>query len=85
MRTITICVGSACHMKGSHKVIDKLSELIEKHGLEEEVELKASFCMGQCRGNIGALIDETPIFDMKRDTVEEIFNREILGLEADQE
>lgn len=79
MRTITICVGSACHMKGSHYVIDTLSELIERHGLEDKVELKASFCMEQCRGNIGALIDETPIFDMKRDNVEEIFNREILG------
>ena len=79
MRTITICVGSACHMKGSHHVIDTLSELIERHGHEDEVELKASFCMEQCRGNIGALIDETPIFDMKRDNVEEIFNREILG------
>ena len=79
MRTITICVGSACHMKGSHRVIDRLGELIEQNGLENEVELKASFCMEQCRGNIGALIDDTPIFDMKRDTVDEIFDREILG------
>ena len=79
MRTITICVGSACHMKGSHRVIDRLGELIEQHGLENEVELKASFCMEQCRGNIGTLIDDTPIFDMKRDTVDEIFDREILG------
>ena len=23
MKTLTICVGSACHMKGSHRVIDK--------------------------------------------------------------
>ena len=81
MRTITICVGSACHMRGSHRVIDRLGELIEQHGLENEVELKASFCMEQCRGNIGTLIDDTPIFDMKRDTVDEIFNREILGAE----
>ncbi len=81
MRTITICVGSACHMKGSHKVIDKLSELIEKHSLEEDVELKASFCMEQCRGNIGALVDDKPIYDLKNDNVEEIFNREILGRE----
>ena len=84
MRTITVCVGSACHMKGSHKVIDKLAELIEKNGLEDEVELKASFCMDQCKGNIGTLIDEKPIYDMRKDTVEEIFQREILD-HSDQE
>ena len=58
MKTLTICVGSACHMKGSHRVIDKFDELIAKYGLEDEVELKASFCMDQCTGNIGARVDE---------------------------
>ena len=81
MRTITVCVGSACHMKGSHKVIDRLSELIEKYGLENEVELKASFCMEQCRGNIGTLIDGRPVYDMRKDTVDDVFQREILNRE----
>ena len=78
MRTITICVGSACHMKGSHHVIDRLQELIAEHGLEDEVELKASFCMDRCRGNIGTVIDDKDIFDLTRDNVDEIFDREIL-------
>lgn len=78
MKTITVCVGSACHMKGSHRVIDKFDELITAHGLENEVELKASFCMEQCTGNIGAKIDDRQITDLKRDNVEEIFRREIL-------
>ena len=79
MRTITICVGSACHMKGAHHVIDRLQELIAEHGLENEVELKASFCMDRCRGNIGTVIDDKDIFDLTRDNVDEIFDREILG------
>ena len=78
MRTITICVGSACHVKGSHHVIDRLGELIEEHGLGDEVELKASFCMDQCKGNIGTIIDGKMIDDMKSDNVDEIFHREIL-------
>ena len=78
MSTITVCVGSACHVKGSHHVIDRLGELIEKHGLTDEVELKASFCMEQCRGNIGTIIDDRVIEDMTKDSVDEVFAREIL-------
>lgn len=81
MKTITVCVGSACHMKGSHRAIDKFDELITKYGLEQEVELKASFCMDQCTGNIGARIDDRQIYDLTRDNVEEVFHREILGNE----
>ena len=79
MKTLTICVGSACHMKGSRRVIDKFDELIAKYGLEDEVELKASFCMDQCTGNIGARVDERQIYDLTRENAEEVFLREILG------
>ena len=30
MITISVCVGSACHLKGSYKVIKGLQRLIEK-------------------------------------------------------
>ncbi len=79
MRTITVCVGSACHMKGSHRVIDRLEKLIEENGLQDSVELKASFCMNQCRGNIGAKVDDKPIYDLKKDNVDEVFARELLN------
>lgn len=79
MKTVTVCVGSACHMKGLHHVIDELDELIRRYGLEDEVELKASFCMDQCTGNIGARVDERQIYDLRKDNVEEVFRREVLG------
>jgi NADH:ubiquinone oxidoreductase subunit E len=73
-------VGSACHVKGSHHVIDRIQELIEQYGLQNEVEIKASFCMEQCRGNIGAVIDGKVITDLTKDNVDEIINREILKI-----
>ena len=79
MKTITVCVGSACHVKGSHHVIDRLQELIESYGLEQEVELKASFCMGRCSGNIGAEVDGKEITDLTKDSTDIVFKREILG------
>lgn len=79
MKTITVCVGSSCHMKGSHYVIDALGELIEKYNLQGGVDLKASFCMRQCTGNIGAEIDGVAIPDLTLDNVKKIFEREFLN------
>ena len=79
MQEIVICVGSACHVKGSHKVIDRLQELIAERGLEEAVELKASFCMDNCRGNIGAIFNGEPVYDLTKENVDEVFEREMFG------
>ena len=78
MKTITVCVGTSCHMKGSHHVIDHMGKLIEQHRLENEVELQAAFCMGRCGGNISAEIDGVIIEDLTEDNAEVVFTREIL-------
>ena len=43
MIDITICVGSSCHLKGSHPVIKALEELIVREKLTREINLKGSF------------------------------------------
>lgn len=34
--------------KNSKGIIDKLTKLIEENNIKANVELKGSFCMGQC-------------------------------------
>lgn len=48
MVSIEVCVGSACHVKGSPLVIQKLQALIRQNCLEEVVLVKAAFCFGHC-------------------------------------
>jgi len=48
MTTITICVGSSCHLKGSHQYIDYVKFLINKHSLQNKIILAGSFCMERC-------------------------------------
>ena len=43
--TITICIGSSCHLKGSRTIIQKLEELITERQLNDKIELNGSFCM----------------------------------------
>ena len=43
--TITICIGSSCHLKGSRTIIQKLEELITERQLNDKIELNGSFCI----------------------------------------
>lgn len=41
--TITICIGSSCHLKGSRTIIQKLEELITERQLNDKIELNGHF------------------------------------------
>ena len=55
---IKVCVGSACHLKGSYDVIETIQNYLKNSHLESEIQLKASFCLGQCTKNVSILIDD---------------------------
>ena len=76
---IKVCVGSSCHLKGSYDVIQKLKEIIETKGLNEKIEQKASFCLGNCSNGVAMRIDEEPVQNVTPENIEEIFNEKILN------
>jgi NADH:ubiquinone oxidoreductase subunit E len=73
---IEICIGSACHLKGSYRVIEELQKEIESHQLTEDIELKGAFCLGQCTEAVSVRIDGNRIValspEMVGDFIEEI-------------
>jgi len=75
---IKVCVGSSCHLKGSYDVINKFKEVIEKYGLEDVVELQASFCLGHCSDGVTAKADEKILLNLNPDNAEDIFVKDIL-------
>lgn len=58
--TVTVCVGSSCHIKGAREVIKRFNELLKENHLEEAVELEGSFCMERCGKGINWQIDDEP-------------------------
>jgi len=58
MITVTVCVGSSCHIKGARDVIARFNDFIVKEGLADKVELKGTFCMERCGEGINWKIDE---------------------------
>jgi len=71
---LKVCVGSACHIKGSYDVIKIITKIIEEEGLEKEVELKACFCLNNCTEGVSAVIEgEERLYSFSKENVEEKF------------
>ncbi len=76
--TIKVCVGSSCHLKGSYAVIEELKKVIAEYGLEKEINLQASFCLGRCAKGVSAKVDDEFLENLNGDNVREVFVNEIL-------
>ncbi len=78
MVTVTVCVGSSCHIKGAREVITQFDALLKKHGLEDKVELKGSFCMERCGEGVNWQIDDEPLTSASEEEAVELFRKRIL-------
>lgn len=76
---ITICIGSSCHLRGSREIIGKLEKLVKENSLNDKVELKASFCMGQCQKGVCVTVDGV-LHSLTPEKTEEFFNSYVLGV-----
>lgn len=79
MLTILICVGSSCHLKGSHEIVEKLERLIKRHNLEDHVILSGSFCAGKCnRNGVTIKINNKYFTGVTSDSFDDFFKEHIL-------
>lgn len=76
--TITICLGSACHVKGSHFVLEGLKALIKEYNLEDQVTLAGTFCTGNCQKGVCVTIGDT-LHSVNPDNCKEFFETEVLA------
>ena len=77
--TIEVCIGSACHLRGSHEVISALKHLISDNGMEDRVELKAVFCMGKCSDGVSVRVDGSQLYSLHPQDVEGFFREHCMG------
>ncbi|MBC5649453.1 NAD(P)H-dependent oxidoreductase subunit E [Christensenella tenuis] len=77
MMTINICIGSACHLKGSYNVVSELQEMIEDNKLGDKVELTGVFCLGHCTDAVSVQIGDE-IFSVNTDNVGDFFENQVL-------
>ena len=79
MITVTVCVGSSCHIKGARNVITRFNKMLKEHGLGDEVELKGSFCMERCGEGINWQIDDEPYTSSSEEDAVWTFQEKIIS------
>ena len=75
---VTICIGSACHLKGSREINQQLQQLVKEHGVSDKVDLNGAFCTGNCVNGVCVTVDGT-LYSLSPETTKEFFEKEILG------
>ncbi|MBP1763464.1 MAG: (2Fe-2S) ferredoxin protein [Firmicutes bacterium] len=78
MMKIDVCIGSACHLKGSYNVINSLQLLAEEYGLADQIEVQAAFCLGHCTQGVSVQIDGGEVQSVSGLTAREFFTNTVL-------
>ena len=78
MVTIHVCIGSACHLKGSYNVIKELQKNIDQLELNDKVEIKGSFCLGQCTNAVSVKINDGVTLSLNAKSVPEFLKNNVL-------
>lgn len=71
---VSVCVGTSCFLRGAQALLKKLVDRVEGQGLDDTVEIQATFCFEHCqRGptvRIGKQVIEHCTFDMAWEAIE---------------
>lgn len=65
---IEVCVGSSCHVKGSYDVVREIQRFFEEKGISGLVEIRGSFCMGNCTEGVSIKINNS-VFSASKENV----------------
>ena len=75
---VQICVGSSCHLKGSYNVIRAFQKLVEEYGLQDQIDLKAAFCMGHCTEGVSTMFGDEYVGNVTPENAVEVFKKHAL-------
>ena len=75
---VQICVGSSCHLKGSYNVIRAFQKLVEEYGLQDQIDLKAAFCMGHCTEGVSTMFGDEYVGNVTPENAVEVSKKHTL-------
>lgn len=79
MLIVQICVGSSCHLKGSAEIVELFEKSIEEYGLQDEIVLVGSFCIGKCnRMGVTVQVNDDIHVGITKESFKEFFTEHIL-------
>jgi len=83
MVTVTVCVGSSCHVKGARDVIECFKDLLKENNVTDKIELQGSFCMERCGEGVNWRIDDEPFTSATCEDAVAVFREKLLDTPTD--
>lgn len=77
---VYVCVGSSCHLRGSQEIIRIFQQKIKDGGLEDKVNLNASFCLGHCMGGVAVKVGDNYLENVNADNAARVFDEKIAAV-----
>lgn len=78
--TISVCIGSSCHVKRSADIIALLRDAIKTNNLEDKVELKGTTCLGHCgSGGANLKVNEEVVEGITKENFNDFFQEKVLN------
>lgn len=78
---IQVCVGSACHLKGSQDIVELIEQTAQAFQVEDEIVLSGSFCIGKCnRIGVTVQVNDDVHVGVTKENFMEFFRKNILSL-----
>ena len=78
MTTISVCIGSACHKRGSYAILNRFKALAAEKGDSDKVTIAPTFCLGECKNGVSVKVDDKLFLGMTEEAVENVFDQYVL-------
>lgn len=75
---IKVCIGSACHLRGSSSIITTFIDLVEKLKLENQISIESSFCLSGCSNGVAVQVDDQNVNSIQPAHAEAFFMDTVL-------
>lgn len=80
MVELSVCIGSACHLKGSYNLIYTFQQMIEENGLHDRIAFKSCFCLKECHNSGVSVTLNGRKLSISPETARDFFCTEVMPL-----
>lgn len=80
MINVLVCTQGHCKQHCAQMVLSRFQALVSAHGMEEQVRISSSDCLGVCRDGVTVQVGQSLYTGITEDTMDFVFERYVLDL-----